>query len=148
MSIIHSNNNPIFKKIKWNKAYELSNTNIWDCAVGFEKNMYQKNTFQCISFQQKKAINIGKGGAILLDNKKAYKKLKRMTWDGRDSSISVKNDKNIILGYHMNMTPDDAAKGILILNQFNNENSFFKNYKNYPNISKLKLFKDFRESNT
>jgi dTDP-4-amino-4,6-dideoxygalactose transaminase len=88
----------------------------------------------CLSFQQKKSIPIGKGGAILLDNENDYKILKRMAWDGRDASKSVKEDmKNIILGYHMNMIPDDAAKGVLKLNQY--EGDKIGSYADYPDIS-------------
>ena len=71
-----------------------------------------------------------------------YKILKRMSWDGRDSSISVKEDlNNIILGYHMNMIPDDAAKGILLLNQYQYNFEDFKGFDNYPDISQINFFK-------
>jgi len=136
-SIYHAGNKPIFKNIKWYGKYQLGNLPIWDCAVNFKPNMYESNQFMCLSFQQKKAIGIGKGGAILTDNKKAYKILKRMAHDGRDSGIPVKDDRNIILGYHMNMIPDDAAKGILLLNQYNFNNKDIKNYKDYPKINKI-----------
>jgi dTDP-4-amino-4,6-dideoxygalactose transaminase len=91
----------------------------------------------CLSFQQKKALPIGKGGAILVPNKKAYEGLKRMAWDGRDASKSVKEDlPNIILGWHMNMTPDDAAKGLLLLNQYKNTkiNNSQGSWLDYPNL--------------
>ena len=123
---------------KWEKYYKFSGTNIYDYAVHFKKGMYKKDTIQCLSFHQKKRLNIGKGGAILLDNYNDYLILKRMVHDGRDSSISVKDDKNIIIGYHMNMTPDDAAKGVLILNQIQEYKKY--TYKDYPDISKLRLF--------
>lgn len=141
-SIIHAGYKPKFKNIKWNKSYEIGNTNIHDYAVGFERNMYKSNEIQCISFQQKKCINIGKGGAILLNNKHDYKILKRLSFDGRDGSVSVSEDKCIILGYHMNMTPDDAAKGTLILNQTSN-NKILQHLGNYKQYPKLKpYFKD------
>jgi hypothetical protein len=70
------------------------------------------------------------------------KTLKRMAWDGRDSSISVQDDlDNIILGYHMNMIPDDAAKGILLLNQYKYNSEDFKGFDNYPDISQINYFK-------
>jgi dTDP-4-amino-4,6-dideoxygalactose transaminase len=95
--------------------------------------MYQGGMV-CLSFQQKKSISIGKGGAILLDNEIDYKILKRMAWDGRDASKSVIDDiDNIILGYHMNMIPDDAAKGVLKLNQYSGEK--IGSYADYPDIS-------------
>jgi len=118
-------------KIKWKGIYKFGEFPIYDCAVGFSPNMYKRSTFQCLSFQQKKAISIGKGGAILLDNKDAYDTLKRMAWDGRDSSIPVRDDKNIIDGYHMNMTPEMAVRGILLLNQYKFNQSDIKSWKDY-----------------
>lgn len=135
-SIIHAGFTTEFVEIKWKETYELGNTNIMDCALGFKNNMYIQGKVMCLSFQQKKALNIGKGGAILLDNEEDYKILKRMTWDGRDSSKPVSNDVPI-LGYHMNMTPDDAARGVLLLNQLTDEIiiSKLKSYNEYPDIS-------------
>jgi len=144
-SLIHAGFTPIYNNKKWKSKYRIGNTPIFDCAVGFKPKMYKKNTFMCLSFQQKKALPIGKGGAILLDNKEAYKTLKRMAFDGRDASIPVKEDNNnIILGYHMNMTPDQAAKGILLLNQYQFNKKDIKSYKNYPNISGIKYEKNIR----
>ena len=140
--IIHCGLTPMYRDFNWFGSYELGDTNIIDCAVGFKKDMYKPDKFMCLSFQQKKAIKIGKGGAILLDNEEDYKILKRMSWDGRDSSISVKEDlNNIILGYHMNMIPDDAAKGILLLNQYQYNFEDFKGFDNYPDISQINFFK-------
>ena len=136
-SIIHAGFKPTFKDIKWKKFYQIGELPIYDYAVGFESGIYKSGTFQCLSFQQKKCLNIGKGGAILTDDYEAYKILKRLSWDGRDASIPVKEDKNIILGFHMNMIPDDAAKGILLLNQLNKKRikDYLGSYKDYPDIS-------------
>lgn len=129
---------------EWTGHYQIGNTNIYDYAVGFEKDMYKPGEVQCISFQQKKRIPIGKGGAILLDDKVMYEALRRMRHDGRDSSKSVEDDaENIILGYHMNMTPDNAAKGLLLLNQLS-EIYTLGSYKDYPDISKLKCLKEYK----
>jgi len=129
-SVLHAGFKLKEKNIKWKGLYKLKDLPIYDCAVGLKHNMYIKNTFMCLSFQQKKALPIGKGGAILLDNEKDYNLLKRLSWDGRDSKIPSKND-NIILGYHMNMIPDDAAKGILLLNQYTFNKKDIKTYKDY-----------------
>jgi dTDP-4-amino-4,6-dideoxygalactose transaminase len=136
--IIHAGKKVKWIHEEWEGSYNLINTPIWDSAVGFHKNMYKEKMLMCLSFQQKKALPIGKGGAILLENKEDYEILKRMAWDGRDSSISVKDDlENIILGYHMNMTPDDAAKGILLLNQYSATNKVQGTWLDYPNLEKV-----------
>ncbi len=141
-TIIHCGLNPVYNDRYWIGTYELGKTNIMDCAVGFKPNMYIKNKYMCLSFQQKKAIKIGKGGAILLDNIDDYNTLKRMAWDGRDSSKSVLDDiDNIILGYHMNMIPDDAVKGVLLLNQYNFNLNDIKSCNDYPNIEQINYFK-------
>lgn len=106
----------------WHEMYELGNTNIYDCAVGFDKHMYRPSTYMCLSFQQKKRLAIGKGGAILLDNPHHASLLRRLRHDGRDSSRSVIDElatdpTAIQYGYHAYMSPDEAAKGILLLNQ-------------------------------
>jgi dTDP-4-amino-4,6-dideoxygalactose transaminase len=132
-SIINAGLKVSFEDIKWVGSYNILRTPIVDAAVGFTENMY-KGGMVCLSFQQKKSIPIGKGGAILLNDKYSYDIIKRMSWDGRDASKSVKDDiDNIIPGYHMNMIPDDAAKGILKLNQY--VETKFGSYIDYPDIS-------------
>jgi len=133
-----------FEHQKWESGYQIGSSPIWDYAVGLSENMYQSGQYQCLSFQQKKSIPIGTGGAILLDDEDAYNTLKRMRHDGRLTHIPTayeieNNPDDIILGYHMNMTPDQAAKGILLMNQTNNYP--VGGYKNYPDISNLKCFK-------
>jgi dTDP-4-amino-4,6-dideoxygalactose transaminase len=143
MTLINYGYNIWLVPTEWDGHYRIGETNVYDYAVGFEKNMYKTGQVQCVSFQQKKRLAIGKGGAILLDNLEMYQKLKRMRHDGRDSSISVENDSdNIVIGYHMNMTPDNAARGILLINQLS-EKYVLGSYNDYPDISKLKCFKEY-----
>lgn len=120
---------------RWVGQYYIQGTTVVDAAVGFTRNMYKKDMV-CVSFQQKKALAIGKGGAILLDDEQAYHVLKRMAWDGRDSSKSVAEDmQHIIMGYHMNMTPDDAAVGVLKLNAYAGDK--IGSYADYPDVSSI-----------
>lgn len=137
-AIINAGFAPFFTDEQWKGTYKLGEFPIIDAAVGLEENMYQKGTMQCLSFQQKKALNIGKGGAILLDNEDAYNELKRMSWDGRDSSIPVSRD-NPIHGWHMNMIPDDAVKGVLILNNLSEHTLKYniKKWSDYPDLSEI-----------
>lgn len=102
---------------EWGTAYQIDNTPVWDYAVGFREDMYIPGQHQCLSFQQKKRLPIGKGGAILTDDPVMAATLRRMRHDGRNSAIPVEQDKHIIFGYHMYMSPDEAAKGILLINQ-------------------------------
>ncbi len=145
MTLINHGIDVEFEEYHWEEEYLLEGSNIFDSAVYFKENMYKhhQGSIQCVSFQQKKRLNIGKGGAILLDDKELAEKLRRMSHDGRSRFISdseeILNQPNdIILGYHMNMSPDEAAKGILLLNQLQEYKKY--SYKNYPNISELKCF--------
>lgn len=144
MTLIRYGYNVWLEDIKWASSYRVGPTNIYDCAVGFNKGMYEAGQVQCLSFQQKKRLAIGKGGAILLDNEEMYHKLKRMRHDGRDSSkpVAQEDPNDFIMGHHMYMSPDEAAKGVLLLNQLN-DNFSPGSYNDYPDMSGFKIFKDF-----
>ena len=130
-----------FAKNLWTESYGIGNTNVWDCAVGFKMDMYKEGTFQCLSFGHNKRLPIGRGGAILLDNRDHVTTLRRLRHDGRNSAIPVVHDieDRIIMGHHMQMIPDEAVKGLLLLNNI-------QEYKpgkwcDYPDISQLGCFK-------
>jgi dTDP-4-amino-4,6-dideoxygalactose transaminase len=142
MTLINYGYNVWLENIEWHGHYQIGRTDIYDYAVGFEKNMYVPGQVQCLSFQQKKRLNIGKGGAILLDDREMWEKLKRMRHDGRDSAIPTAEDTGIIMGYHMYMSPDEAARGTLLLNQLS-EQYTIGSHQDYPDISKLTCLRDF-----
>jgi hypothetical protein len=54
----------------------------------------------------------------------------------------LENGDEIMIGYHMNMSPEEATKGILLMNSLS---EVYKNgsYQDYPDLSKLKCFKDY-----
>jgi dTDP-4-amino-4,6-dideoxygalactose transaminase len=133
-----------FEDREWHREYEIGDTGVWDSAVGFRPGMYIPGRIQCLSFQQKKTLAIGKGGAILLDDFGLYSRLKRMRHDGRDSGIplSSENLDDICMGYHMYMSPDEAARGILLLNQLSGDMKFGGS-ADYPDISGLKCFRNY-----
>jgi hypothetical protein len=131
-----------FEDYKWSKIYKV-HYNVFDAAVGFEENMYIPDTIMCLSFQQKKALPIGKGGAILLDNYEDYSILSKLVYDGRSRYYSDRYEINdhpddILCGFHFNMSPDEAAKGILLLNQLSNKKTGSSN--DYADLRKLKCF--------
>jgi dTDP-4-amino-4,6-dideoxygalactose transaminase len=144
MTLMHHSFDITFEAVEWVGEYNLRPSPVYDCAVGFNRDMYKPGTLQCLSFQQKKRLAIGKGGAILLDDPVLYDLLKRMRHDGRNSRIPVRDEilqggaSDIIMGYHMNMSPDEAAKGILLLNQLGP--ALNGNWCDYPDISTLPCF--------
>lgn len=127
---------PVFKNIEWQGGYWLGNTSIWDGAVRWGKNMF-KGDFHCLSFQIKKNIPIGKGGMILTNDHLDYEELKYMRYDGRDMDTD-RMDKNHIkrLGYHMYMTPEDAARGILLMDETPGDLPDTYTWKDYPDLTK------------
>ena len=135
---------------KWEGFYEIGSTRVFDSATDFHSNMaedYHKDSIVCISFQQKKRLALGRGGAILLNNYIQYKYLTRLRYDGRNARMSDKKEietfpDNIICGYHCYMEPEKAAKGILLLNQSNLLPPYIKHTsEEYPDLLNLPVFK-------
>jgi len=109
-SIIHAGLKVRFMDIEWQGEYELAPLNIWDAALRFKRGMYHGG-FQCLSFHLKKTIKIGRGGAILTDDKISYEWLKRARFDGRNP-VPLQEDDFTMLGWNAYMQPADAARGL------------------------------------
>jgi len=99
----------------WIGEYSFLNTRIWDSARRLEPNMYRAGQFQCLSFGWTKPLQLGKAGAILLDDYAAYKKFSRQRADGRDLNIPWENETELILGYHYCPTLELCARGLELL---------------------------------
>jgi dTDP-4-amino-4,6-dideoxygalactose transaminase len=99
----------------WTGEYQFRNTRIWDSARRLERNMYRPGAMQCLSFGWTKPLQLGKVGAILLDNYEAYKKFSRQRSDGRDLNIPWEKETDLILGYHYCPTLELCAKGLELL---------------------------------
>jgi len=97
---------------EWEDYYYLGDTNIVDAAVLWGENTYIPNTMMCISFQYKKHLSLGRGGVILLDDLKAAKELKKMSYDGRIPDIPWREQNIETMGYHYYMTPETAKMGL------------------------------------
>jgi dTDP-4-amino-4,6-dideoxygalactose transaminase len=101
---------------QWVGEYKFRKTRIWDSARRLEKDMYREGQMQCLSFGHDKPLHIGRGGAILLDDKSAYEAMIRMRYDGRDLSIKPWQDqKEFRVGYHYKPTPEEAIQGLALL---------------------------------
>lgn len=126
MAIIHSGNSPVFVDYEWEGAYRLGDTPIIDACCRYHPNMFNfppstihsdgTQDMIIMSFQRRKTLGIGKGGAILTNSKKNAETIRRMSFDGRNYMLGANDDNDIILGYHMNMPPEDAADGIMKMN--------------------------------
>jgi dTDP-4-amino-4,6-dideoxygalactose transaminase len=129
-----------FEDYEWSGVYQLKPYPIWDGAVRWQNGMYQGG-FHVLSFQIKKRIPIGRGGMILTDDKNAYDWLKRARHDGRTPGINFIDDTVSMLGYHYYMTPEDAARGILLMDQTAKWNEDSGNQNSYTDLSGLGIFK-------
>jgi dTDP-4-amino-4,6-dideoxygalactose transaminase len=100
----------------WTGEYPFVDTRIWDSARRLERNMYRSNTMQCLSFGHDKPLHIGRGGAIILDDREAYDAIICMRYDGRDLNIKPWiSQKEFRVGYHYKPTPEEAVQGIAML---------------------------------
>tara|TARA_R100001129_G_scaffold133427_1_gene94772 strand:- start:977 stop:1678 length:702 start_codon:yes stop_codon:yes gene_type:complete len=141
MQIKHAGFNPKFEDIQWSGVYQLKPFDIWDGAVRWTKGMY-KGGFHIVSFQLKKRIPIGRGGMILTDDPAAAEWFRKMTYDGRDLNIGYMEDDFQYCGYHYYMTPEDAARGIILMDQVPKKNLDSGNNRTYSDLSTKRIFNE------
>lgn len=88
-------------KQTWIGEYQFHHTRIWDSARRLEPNMYRPGAMQCLSFGRTKPMELGRMGAILLDDHDAYRALSQMRSDGRDLRIEPWSKQTVFsTGYH------------------------------------------------
>ena len=145
MQILHAGLTPAFRKNCWSGLYEIDPFDIYDSAARFTKGMYVGgDALQVLSFQIKKRLPIGRGGAILTDSLEAYEWLKLASYDGRDLGTPYDSVSHVrSLGWHNYMTPEDAARGIILMDQIPEENSDTMSWEHYPNLRDYEYFKEF-----
>lgn len=146
--IIHAGGTVKFKPVEGTKikgAYCLSPTKVWDSALRFTYDMYIPNTHMCVSFTGPyKHLKLGKGGAILTDDRDAYLWFKRARFSGR-RECSYFDDNFDMLGWNMYLMPEIAARGLLFMKQFY-DNETGKPLSNpdlvlpYPDLSGFKIY--------
>ena len=91
-----------------------------------------------VSFQYQKHLSLGRGGIILLDNKNDYTQLKKMYYDGRLPNIPWREQDVATMGYHYYMTPETAARGLVLMAGMG-ENSDVT--QEYQDLSKFDVYK-------
>jgi dTDP-4-amino-4,6-dideoxygalactose transaminase len=137
-SVIQAGGSVKFIDLDWRdaKQYQLIPYPIFDAAHLFEKDMY-KYGFMCISFSATKTINIGKGGMILTNDAVAVDWFKQARYCGRHE-LALLSDHFEMLGWNMYMTPEQAARGLLLMN---NRNGFTPPpLPEYPDLSKFEIY--------
>lgn len=140
-SIIHAGGNVKFEDIQWTGIYQLKPYSIYDGAKRFKRGMYMPGSFHCLSFHAKKILPIGRGGAILTDNKEAYDWFKIASFDGRHPGVALSEDYFDLIGWNVYMAPESAARGLLLLSMMKDHYEDQIEIPPYPDLSKFPVFK-------
>ena len=120
--------------MEWHGIYTIEGTRVIDGAVRWKRGMYVKESLHCLSFQIKKPIPIGRGGVILCSTREEYEWLKLASYDGRDLNTPYDAPNHVKMsGYHYYMTPEDAARGIKLMDAITFEGDS-GGWQNYPKI--------------
>ena len=145
MSVMHAGGDIIFDKTPkvnhWKGIYQLKPYPIYDAAKRFTSNMYIKGSYMCLSFHIKKLLNIGKGGAILTDNKEAYEWFKRARYEGRSEKF-YKEDNIETLGWNMYMTPQQASHGLALMQNYPLHVPDLGEHNGYRDLTEFTVFKN------
>ena len=118
----------------WLGEYQIHGTTVWDSARLLEPDMYRTGQMQCLSFGHDKPLEIGRGGAVLLDDPLAYEIMRRQRYDGRMLEITPWENQRIFdVGYHYRMSPEEAQTGLEKLQSFEPNTRI----KKYPDLRKI-----------
>ena len=121
-----------FTDEKWKGVYRLGVPPVYDGALRWTEGMFAGGAL-CLSFQIKKRIPIGRGGMILTNGNDAYGWLRLARHDGRDLSLPYDHPEHIKMdGWHYYMTPEDAARGIILMDNTPKVNKDQGGWQNYP----------------
>ena len=144
-SILHAGGTVVFDKRPvtnhWRGIYQLKPYPIYDAAKRLTHNMYISNSYMCLSFHIKKQLGISKGGMILCDNENAVEWFKKARYEGRSEKF-YKADDIDMLGWNMYMTPQQAAHGLTLMQNYSLHNSDAEEANGYRDLTKFTVFKD------
>ena len=147
-SIIHSGGDVVFDKRKtandWQGIYQLKPYPIYDAAKRLTSEMYIQGGYMGLSFHIKKNLGISKGGMILTDNLEAVEWFKKARYEGR-SEKNYKEDDITFLGWNMYMTPQQAAHGLALLQNYPQNNIDLDEVNGYRDLTEFTVFKDYNK---
>ena len=143
MSIIHAGGEVIFDRSvitnHWQGIYQLKPYPIYDAAKRLTSRMYIPGSYMALSFHIKKQLGIGKGGMILTDNKAAANWFKKARYEGRSEKY-YKEDSIESLGWNMYMTPQEAAHGLCLLQNYPEHNVDLIENNGYRDLTEFHVF--------
>jgi dTDP-4-amino-4,6-dideoxygalactose transaminase len=145
MSVTHAGGEIVFDKSPktnhWQGIYQLKPYPIYDAAKRFTSGMYIKGSYMALSFHIKKLLGIGKGGIILTDNKEAVDWFKKARYEGRSEKY-YKEDSIEQLGWNMYMTPQEAAQGLCLMQNYPEHNKDLDELNGYRDLTEFPVFKN------
>ena len=136
-AVLHAGGRVSFEDLDWQGMYQLKPFPIYDAAKRFTSAMYFPRAFLCLSFHIKKHLKIGKGGMILTDDASAADWFRRARYEGR-SEEPYRVDNLAIAGWNMYMTPVDAARGLMLMQDMPLHNPDL--IESYADLSEHPLF--------
>jgi len=125
---------------EWEEFYHIDGTDIIDAAVHLKRDGYIPLSFMCLSFQFKKPLSLGRGGAILCHYESDYIALKKMAYDGRVDDIAWAEQQIDTIGYHYYMTPETAQMGLDKLPDVADKEWRKWSYRDYPFLPDVPIF--------
>lgn len=124
----------------WIGEYRIFGTRIFDSARRLEPDMYRKGKIQCLSFGHTKPLEVGRGGALLLDDKVAYETILKQRYDGRDLTITPWQDqKEFKVGYHYKPTIEEAELASQKLKEYIQAGNFTPVKVEYPDLKNISI---------
>jgi dTDP-4-amino-4,6-dideoxygalactose transaminase len=144
-SIIHAGGDVVFDKRPetnhWKGLYQLKPYPIYDAAKRLTSNMYIPGTYMGLSFHIKKLLPIWKGGMILTDNMDAADWFKKARYEGRSEKY-YKEDDITFNGWNMYMTPQQAAHGMAMFQNYPEHMSDLGEDNGYRDLTEFTVFKN------
>lgn len=155
-SILNAGFKVKFREQNWKGVYQLKPYSIWDAAKRFHQDMYQgffsdyeqiyegskqEKTYVCTSHHWQKILGIQQGGCILHNDKAADAWFRKARFDGRTVGLGAAQERQPIRGWHMYMSPEVAAEGLVRLHHLPPNNSD-QPTDNYPDLSQMEIFKN------
>lgn len=121
---------------EWGGTYTISPFQVVDGALRFKRNMY-RGGLHCLSFQARKILNIGEGGAVLTNDEGEYEWLRRTSYCGREAPYFKMEDIQD-QGWNLYMTPEKAARGLHLMEYIGDGEEDQK--VNYPDLRTVPYF--------
>jgi RimJ/RimL family protein N-acetyltransferase len=143
MSVIHAGGVPVFRDYEWSGIYKLEPFPIIDAAKRLTSDMFIEGYTMCLSFHIKKTLGIGKGGMILTDDPEAVEWFKKARYEGR-SEKAYKEDNVQMLGWNMYMTPQQAAHGLALMQNYPMDMPDLSENNGYKDLTENDVFKDYK----